>query len=284
MRSLRLFSLLTCFCLCSWGYAQVLQLPPYVCVGRILNYELLNVAELTDSATIAVAKSDGTLLATSAITNIEDSVNNYRLLIPMASQSTANAAAYGDALKVTVTYGGRVYTALESFTLTEVGLPGQAHVHNLVLCTDANNNGIADEYEEVMGLLLQEVAGNTNASFDPAADYDNDGVSNYDEYLAGTYPFSADDKFTITAFEPHPDDPDLIAITFLVARAKTYQLYSSEELADASGWGIADFREIPYGTSSQAYHAGLDDPLTKTIYVPKSKASTLSQFFHIKVE
>ncbi len=264
---------------------QLLPSPPYVCVGRILNYEQLNIAELTDSATISVYNSAGTCLATSPVQNFEDSVNNYRLIIPVASQSTATAAAPGDSLDVKVSYGGKVYTTLQGFTLDRVGAAGTVHVHDLVICSDESpKNGIADEYELGVQARLADEQGVTDAVFDPDDDYDGDGVSNRDEYLAGTDPLWAEDKFTLVAFAPHPENPDLLMLTFTTTRAKTYQLHDAPELAQKPDWQVADFRETPDGDAQSAYHTPSSDaPVEKTIYIPKAAAPASARFFHIRV-
>ncbi len=283
----RLLMVALCLALASLASAQALSLPPYVCVGRILNYEMLNIAELTDTATISVYKADGTLLASANVANMEDSINNYRLLVPMATVSSSKAAVYGETLKATVSYAGKDYPSLESFTLNEAGLPGEANVHNLVLCTDADpKNGIADEYETVMQALWREASGDPNALYDPDADYDGDGISNRKEYEAGTDPLSAADKFEIIAFAPAPDKPEFLAITFIVSRAKSYQLRDTATLtADKAGWAVADFKHSPEeGTLHSTYHSGLSDPVTKTLYVPQTQATLYSRFFHITAE
>lgn len=287
--------------------APMLPLPPYVCVGRIVNYEQLNVAMLDAFATISVHKRDGTLLARSAVAAMEDSASNYRLLIPMASTPSPGAATYGEELWATVTYAGKTYTSLAGFTLTEAGRPGEIHVHDLTLCEDENQNGVADEYERIIGQLM--AAEGVEGIYDPKADTDGDGVSNYDEYVAGTNPLDPADRFAITGFAPHPEDPSLLCLTFLTARAKTYQLRAADTLPAGEGeWADAEFRERPDASPVLAYSTGAGTPspiektiyvskeggigaegmkaglpLEKSIYVPKAQGEAVSRFFRIRI-
>ena len=50
--------------------------------------------------------------------------------------------------------------------------------------------------------------------YDPFADYDNDGASNYAEYRAGTNPFDASDKLAITAYSAPQNAPHAISFEY----------------------------------------------------------------------
>ncbi len=263
--------------------AAPIELPPYTCVGRIVNANHLNVAVLDDSALIRIYKQDGTLLARSAIRTVDDTPYNYRLVIPMASASTANAAAPGEKLDAKVTYAGKDYV---TEGMTPNLRPGVLNVHDVTLFEDTNGNAVADEYETYILDLASALGIATGTEYTPHGDYDGDGVTNYEEYIAGTNPLSSDDRFGITDLQLLDAGENKLVLKFLTARAKTYQLYAVDSLTENATWKETSFREAEDGTTSTTYHTNEahPDPVEKVIYIPKNDEQKSSHFFRIRVK
>ncbi len=276
-----------------------LPLPPYTCVGRIVDYEQLNVAVIDENATISVYANDGdtttpvqgALLAQCKVSLIQGSPYNYRLVIPMATIPSETAASPGSLLIVKVICAGVEY---DTSGILTAPAPAALNVHDIALINDQTNpNGIDDSYETdtitravVRGILPE------GTTYDPNDDYDGDGVNNATEYFAGTDPLSSADTFGIVDMQPAEDNDNQVALEFLVARAKSYQLKSADNLDEkVEDWETTNFREtdsrdIPIAV----YHTTdeIPDPITKTIYIPKKKDAEgnpiPSRFFSIGVE
>ena len=60
---------------------------------------------------------------------------------------------------------------------------------------------VPEDYIEGISYLM---AFNGKTGYDPFADWDGDGFSNYAEYVAGTNPFDASDLLRITGFSASP--------------------------------------------------------------------------------
>lgn len=90
---------------------------------------------------------------------------------------------------------------------------------NRVMGTDTSGDGISDDWK-------REYFGHMNVLAE--ADDDGDGVSNYDEYLAGTDPLDADSVLAVAA-APVNGSTDW-QVSWPVAPERRYQVFRSEDL------------------------------------------------------
>jgi hypothetical protein len=76
-------------------------------------------------------------------------------------------------------------------------------------------------------------------SNDAGLDADGDGVSNIDEYRAGTNPCDADSYLRITSITP---DPSGVALEFLASSNKSYSLLYRDAVGGGDDWSrLQDF-------------------------------------------
>ena len=263
------------------------SLPSFIYTGRITNYK----GEGIDGGTSATAEirarsTNGVILARSYITvSTNDTAANYILYIPMANAPRTDAACTGDKLTFEIEYtldsSKVLYTA--SNTFAAVGLPGRAATINLVAATYTNPYGVPDEY---INELLEYAAENgyTYTSYDPNADWDGDGVSNYNEWLAGTDPLNADDYLHFLAFDYVSSNTNVMEATFLPARSHAYfiERAAPEDMTDAS------FAQRQHAATSAADAAKRTylvtpntDPDTTAIYLFKEGTASV---YRLKVE
>ena len=161
-------------------------LPPFVLTGRVVDYDCAGLK----SAEVRVRKGS-LLLARSAVGSFgEDTSANYSVAVPMSNKEVSTAAQFGDTLAVEVDTGAAVYSDT-NFTVSAVS-PGRALKLNLKAAVCTNGKGVADQYLRDIRWDLEDM-GLSISDYDPNADYDGDGVSNYLEYLAGTDAFDSAD-------------------------------------------------------------------------------------------
>jgi len=109
---------------------------------------------------------------------------------------------------------------------------------NLVNGPDLNGNGMADDFEVFYGVS------------DPSADPDGDGLTNLQEYLAGTNPLDPSSNLRITAVAKSTNN---FNVTFsLAVVGKIYRLERKDALTDPS-WnsisGLSDFSPSVTGSA-----------------------------------
>lgn len=186
----------------------------------------------------------GVQLHAGVINNLEPGVN-YRLEVPMDSGTSGETNAYQPtALKpffhyrLKVLIGQTVYLPIQmSGTFAQIGLPGQKTRIDLTLGVDSDGDGLPDAWEQA----LLAIYGGTLASIRPEDDADGDGISNLNEYLAGTYAFDPEDGFRLTVTSMSADAWDM---EFLALRGRTYGLQTSTNLMQ---WTAVNFNVLTGG-------------------------------------
>lgn len=269
------------YCPMARGATSSASLPPFVYTGRITSYDGSGYDSIASGAEIR-ARKEGALIARSKIVaSTGDTAANYTLVIPMSLVDTATAAVKGDKLTFEIDpnmKGTDVFTATNVFV--EVGNPGRIASVNVRVASCTNPWGVADQYLEDIESYMQEYG---YTSYDPNADWDGDGVSNYDEYLAGTDPFSAEDAgLKILAWKTVADNPDVMAATFLPGRNRAYSAIRRAPDSDEP------FTLSPHQTTSVRYAeqksyfvTGNEDPEVRTLYLLKEGAAAL---YRLKLE
>jgi hypothetical protein len=111
--------------------------------------------------------------------------------------------------------------------------------------TDSNGDGIPDAWE------LQNFG---TLSIDPNGDPDHDGMSNLQEYLAGSDPNNVDDSLRITFIARSNSPPNNITLHWTSEPTRFYTIQFRETLDTNSVW--ADTLSVGLGASNTVFNTG----------------------------
>jgi hypothetical protein len=157
-----------------------------------------------------------------------------------------------------------VYYPIEMSTARAVGKPGERVRLDLTLGVDSDGDGIPDAWEESQlyaAGITPGVNGWDLSLIDRDADFDRDGISNWQEYVSGTYATDPTDFLNVRITARFPRS---LRLSFHSIFGKTYSLESSTDLAT--------WTAVPLYLSNPDYDidSGNDDP--ETSYEPEYPA------------
>lgn len=239
----------------------------YVYKGSVMNYRH-ELCSSGDDLTVQAVTTGGVVLASCRVTDPAVSSGiNYRLEVPVSSRMSSKSAAVGDSL-VCVVKSDSGQTSVSAVPMPGVAAANAITNMNIVSAPSTafpsgNGSGgtllVSDDY--LAGIApFMEAYGKT--VYEPSADWDGDGISNYSEYLAGTNPFDGSDRLRITKFA-HGGDAALLKFEY--AGGHLYAVDASPVLTNLT-WTAAPFK-VESKTA----------PEQKTVYMPGTEYEDIGE-------
>ena len=171
---------------------------------------------------------------------------NYRLSLEMEDATPLQrtyAALVDEPMQVKVTIGG-IEQPLTPTPFFNAPDSGTAQRIDFSIGVDSDGDGIPDAWKELM-VIWSDGFFTSIDDIKADEDPDGDGMTNWEEYLAGTLPFLATDVLAITDFDRDPETGRL-AIRFLSVDTRRYHIIVSQSL-DEPIWSPAASSPTPYG-------------------------------------
>lgn len=237
------------------------------------------------AVTIQAVSTNGTIIASTKVADPTVDGSNFLLQVPLSSAATASTVAVGDTLNCVVVQESGLSLAANPLIVGEadtVSSLSLVFVNTKSFTQEVTGTTVEVPQEYVDTIAAWMEAYSIDGEYDPFDDYDSDGVTNYDEYRAGTNPFDATDKLAITAYSASNDA--LHAISFEYVGGHVYGVTTTPSLTNPQ-WATQLVKKTKAGAEhTQVVPSFNDDEVgVTTIYVVPAEGAT-SQFFKLEAK
>jgi len=227
----------------TWGFPPA---PFYTIYGDVRDQYGL----LLPAGTGSVVMSQGTKeIFRQPFTAVSGQDYNYQARVRMdmlrvaTASYSSSAVTAGSAYTLSIEIGGTYYFPIEMRTPPTVGNPADRRRLDLTLGVDSDGDGLPDAWEEsqlYQAGFLPDENGWDLSLLDRDGDFDKDGISNYNEYLAGTYATDRNSKLGLSIKEKLVDT---VRLEFYGFYGKTYLLEATTDLVNWSS--------VPFSVNAQ---------------------------------
>lgn len=211
--------------------------PPHTIFGTLRNE--FGAALNRNDARVIFEADNGVIIETHVIAGLATGVN-YEILVPMDAGIAPdlyrpNALRPQVPFRLRVIIGNQTYLPIEmTGSLRDLGKPAGNTRIDLTLGVDSDGDGLPDAWKDTVIAMLG--GGLTRADIRPQDDIDGDGMSNFDEYIAGTYAWDSGDVLSLAILEVV--GPRAV-LEFLAIDGRTYTIEASSDLRT---WQTVPFR------------------------------------------
>ena len=243
---------------------------------------------LTSSAavTIQAVATNGSVIASTKVADPTADGYNFLLQIPLSTTATDSTAAVGDTLNCVLVQDSSLSVAVEPIPVGEANAVSSMRLALVDMKSYTSTNDAATtvsvpaEYVDTIAAWME--AKEIEGEYDPFADYDGDGATNYAEYRAGTNPFDDTDKLAITAYAAPKEAPH--AISFEYVGGHIYGVATTLSLTNPA-WAVQKVKKTETDAEREQVMPSADeeDVGETTIYVVPAEGAT-SQFFKLEAK
>ena len=244
-----------------------------------------NVLTSTASVTIQAVATNGTVIASTKVADPSADGYNFLLQIPLSTTATDSTAAVGDQLNCVLIQETGLALAASPITVGNANAVSSLALEFVNMQSYTNSSGttvnVPTEYVDTIVAMMED-EGIEGKDYDPFADYDHDGVSNYNEYRAGTDPFNPNDKLEIKAYAASQSVPH--SISFEYVGAHVYGVSTTLSLTNPQ-WALQKVKKDETDSEHEQVMLSADeeDVGLTTIYVVPAEGAT-SQFFRLEAK
>lgn len=236
---------------------------------------------MVDGAELVLLRNGFELGRTPVFSRIKGDFN-YELKIPI-DQNRPSTRAYSEKAipanglySVVVEMNGEKFYPINASGNLQAGNGGEHVRLDLNLGVDSDHDGLPDAWEEwqMYQAGIRPGPGGWDLSLITRdGDFDGDGISNYDEYIAGTFAGDAAERFELRIVNKTPTGVKFEFFTI------TGKLYAIEESSDLKTWEPIAFAVGTATTSALRYQAPAVDIVTATVNSP----AVTSRFYRLSV-
>lgn len=275
-RSVRSVCLTACLVTVGLSVAHAFPPAPHHLIYGTVRDELGN--PLTRDAEVILQSVSGVKLRAPITGGLQPGVN-YRLAVPLDAGVTddlygASVLRAAASFKIRVLIGNTSYLPIEmSSDDAKLGDPSKETRLDLTLGEDLDGDGIPDAWERAL------LARSGGADIVPDDDADGDGLSNLEEYLAGTVAYDTNDGFSLRVSHIENGAP---LLEFMAIRGRSYSVFASENLND---WVQVPFRiaaDSAAADDGTTYQAAESRVVRISVRVPAERSAL--RFFKLRVQ
>ena len=235
-------------------------------------------------AKVRAQRADGTVIAESTVRSADSEGVNFLLSIPVASASTAKSCTVGESLNCVLTTQEGALDVPNSLKVASPITVGKVTFN----CTEVKSytNTTDGAVVEIPTAYIAEAQWYMDAymgggTYNPWADYDHDGISNYGEFLAGTIPFDETDYLRVKEFGMKDGK---FALKFEHVGGHVYAVSAANTLAKP-GWARKRVRKNVEGSElDQVVADGENGSVGETEIFITPVGGATSEFFRLEAK
>lgn len=222
----------------------------------------------SDAVSVRLVNAGGRVISETTVCDPDANGSNFRLEVPLSTTATDRTAATGDRLNCVLVTDAGLSIGTDPIAVGDANSVSNVALRlvDVTAITNASGTAVLRVPTEYLDNIAPWMEALGLGKYDPWADYDGDGQSNYAEFMAGTNPFDAHDKLRVVNFSV--DDVTEHVISFEYVGGHLYGVSASPSLTEPK-WTATAVRTSATGAAQNQVlpSADADDVGIATIYV-----------------